>query len=773
MTTIEIQKHIRDLTLEFRKFYYTNFSKQAENYTQPFGGNITESIGPWAEFILKGRFCNRSLKGLCSPCFYSRFPKINGNKLQIENQLLSQANYVIDNFKKLIIENQQGIVTIQKQKLKFKNNPVCFVFTPTGSYFDSLEYPQEVRIMILKKLSETSIKYETDICIYIESHAEDFNKFDAKNELGKIECDLLQQLNARIIFGFESQNEFARNTLYNKKLKLNDYLKAINKAKSLNFPIGSFVFSGIVPLNNFEVINDTKQTINFLSENKITPVLMFNNIQPFTISELLYQFGRYKMIEPRTVLEIIKYLVDVIADNDNSIDKWLIADPIGGPPEPLYNIFSNKEKITCEKCTKQIYDIIVNLRKTKNKKDFIKQHELLTKCECHNEYKKLLETEKQNKITVKKRISDALTYIGMYKQDYLQNKIANFMIDFKKIRAELLCYGVQISEELQSEIEKTNPYIREKGFAHAINLTLNNEYINTCMNDSFCTKSPFSIQNEEENLFLFKNNKKISPIEFVEIPKWCLETVDNIQIGSILRPHSDNCVGCWIKLSCNYNCGFCCLANYKDDKNISIETICKMAEKAIAYNPNYEFAISGGVLIDSETTINYYIELCKRLKEVGVKYISVEVAPPENIEHIAELHNNGANAIIMNLEVFDTNERLKICPSKGKITNDYYEKCFKKAVSVFGKGNVSSVLIYGIQENNKIIEATNFLTNLDVIPTIIPFKPIDDCSMNNTPISDADDYIQLCNEINDIIQSKQILSNRNNACISCNGCALI
>jgi len=773
MTTIEIQKHIKDFTLEFRKFYYTNFSKPAENYTRPFGGNITESIGPWAEFILKGRFCNRSLKGYCSPCFYSRFPKINGNKSQIENQLLSQANYVIDNFKRLIIDNQQGIVIIQKHKLKYKNNPVCFVFTPTGSYFDNLEYPQEVRIMILKKLLETSMKYETDICMYIESHAEDFNKFDITDELGKIECDLLQQLNTRILFGFESKNEFVRNTLYNKNLKLNDYLKAINKAKSLNFPVGSFVFSGIVPLNNSEVINDAKQTIDFLLKNGITPVLMFNNIQPFTISELLYQFGKYKMTEPRTVLEIIKYLIDVIADNDNSIDKWLIADPIGGPPEPLYNIFSNKEKITCDKCTKRIYDVIVHLRKTKEKKYFLKQYELLTKCECHNGYEKLLDKEKQDKITVKKRISKALAFVELNKQEYLQNKIANFMIDFKKIRAELLCCGVQISEKLQSEIEKINPYIREKGFVHAINLTLNNEYINTCMNDSFCTKSPFSIQKESEDLFLFKHTEKISPIKFVEIPKWCLEKVDNTEIGSILRPHSDDCIGCWIKLSCNYNCSFCCLANYKDDKNISIKSICKMAEKAIAYNPDYEFAISGGMIGDSETTIKYYMKLCKGLKEVGVKYISVEVAPPENIEYIAELHSNGANAIIMNLEVFDANERLKICPSKGKITNDYYKQCFKKAVSVFGKGNVSSVLIYGIQENNKIIEATKFLTNLDVIPTIIPFKPIDDCSMNNTPISDADDYIKLCNEINNIIQTKQILSNRNNACISCNGCALI
>jgi uncharacterized Fe-S cluster-containing MiaB family protein len=279
--------------------------------------------------------------------------------------------------------------------------------------------------MILKKLLETSMKYETDICMYIESHAEDFNKFGITDELGKIEYDLLKQLNARIIFGFESKDEFVRNTLYNKNLKLKDYLKAIDKAKLLYFPVGSFVFAGIVPLNNFEVIDDAKQTIDFLANNKIAPVLMFNNIQPFTITELLYNFGKYKMIEPRTVLEIVKYLVEVIADNDHSIDKWLIADPVGGPPVPLYNIFSNKEKITCEKCTKQIYEVIVHLRKTKDKKCFLKQYELLSKCKCHNEYEKLLDTEKQDKITIKKRISKALSYIEMYKQDYLQNKIAN------------------------------------------------------------------------------------------------------------------------------------------------------------------------------------------------------------------------------------------------------------------------------------------------------------------------------------------------------------
>lgn len=769
MTNEQLQFEIRRHTLDLRKAYYSGLEKEEETYNQPFGGSITESIGPWPEFILKGRFCNKSMKGFCSPCFYSRFPIISNSNISIENQLLSQVNYVVENFEELVIKNQHGIVAFSKSQQKYENNPVCLVFTPTGSYFDNKEYPQETRIKALNKLIEASFIHNVDVCLYIESHAEDFNNYDDKSILGKEEYSLLQKLNTRIIFGFESSNEFTRNTLYNKKLDINDYLKAIEKAKNLNFPVGSFVFVGIAPLNNLEVIIDAKETIQFLTKNEVTPVLMFNNVQAYTISELLFEVEYYKMIEPRTVLEIIYILLEQKRYEVDNIDNWLIADPIGGPPTPKYNIFSAKGKITCDKCTKDIYELIVKLRKNKNRNMFLEEYYAINKCNCSDNYTELLEKEKKQITSMKQRTEEMLSVIDVNKKAYLKNK----NLSKKQIKAELLCYGVKVSENDLQILEKENPYIREKGFAHAINLVLGDEFINTCVNDEFCKKSPYSIKVENNNTLLYRDDEYITGISFLNLPDWCKNRINGIEIGGVMRPHSYNCVGCWPKLTCEYNCKFCCLPNIStSNQHISATIIGEMAKYAIQYNPEYEFALSGGVYKDSDKTALYYIEICKELKKVGVKYISVELAPPNNLDLIEELYNSGASALIMNIEVEDDNLRKNICPSKGNISKEYYYEALRKAVFVFGKGSVSSVLIYGIQNDENIVKCANELTDIDVMPTIIPFKPIDQCYMNGYNIVNPQSFLILHKRIYDAVLMKNILCKKNNACISCNGCTL-
>jgi uncharacterized Fe-S cluster-containing MiaB family protein len=72
----------------------------------------------------------------------------------------------------------------------------------------------------------------------------------------------LRQLKARIIFGFESINDFVRNILYNKHLALETFENAISIAKTTKLGVGAFVFVGINPLTEIEIISDAIKTID-------------------------------------------------------------------------------------------------------------------------------------------------------------------------------------------------------------------------------------------------------------------------------------------------------------------------------------------------------------------------------------------------------------------------------------------------------------------------------------------------------------------------------
>ncbi len=57
-----IQKNeINRLSLQLRTAYYNRHSENFETYSIPYGGAMTESIGAWPEFILKGTFCKRQV----------------------------------------------------------------------------------------------------------------------------------------------------------------------------------------------------------------------------------------------------------------------------------------------------------------------------------------------------------------------------------------------------------------------------------------------------------------------------------------------------------------------------------------------------------------------------------------------------------------------------------------------------------------------------------------------------------------------------------------
>lgn len=415
-------KFLKSVTKQFRDCYYSKNDPIDNPYLTPFGGNITESIGPWPEFILKGRYCKKSLQGYCTPCFYSRFPKARITNDELDNSLLSQCRFIVENFEELVINNQVGKVSFIREEMRYQNKePVAMVLTPTGSYFDNFEYPQQIRIKILSMLLEKSESLQIDIILHIESHVEDFISYDVFNKTSQEEIHLLNKLNTRIIFGFESINDYTRNVLYSKGLDIQDYELAVTKAKNIGLSVGSFVFAGISPMNNIETIKDLNETFFYLKTKQVSPVLMFHNIQPYTIQELLFLNNVHKLIDPRTVLEAVKMLVDIFGVNiENDIDSWLIADPIGGPPAPKFNIF-NIHQLTCERCSERIYTAICELRISKNVDLFLKEYNLLKKCICYENYIKLIADENNTKTDIYEKTQKMIEVIKEKMDYYLKN----------------------------------------------------------------------------------------------------------------------------------------------------------------------------------------------------------------------------------------------------------------------------------------------------------------------------------------------------------------
>lgn len=153
-------------------------------------------------------------------------------------------------------------------------------------------------------------------------------------------------------------------------------------------------------------------------------------------------------------------------------------------------------------------------------------------------------------------------------------------------------------------------------------------------------------------------------------------------------------------------------------------------------------------------------------------YISVEITPPDKDHYIQALADVGVTALIMNLEIVDDQLRKKICPGKSEIPINRYLEAMEKAVFILGKGNVSSVLIAGIQPPEDIISMGKHLLSLGVIPTVMPFKPLDDCTMSTNIVTNPKELLYISESLGDELIRLHINPLMQHGCTRCGGCSL-
>lgn len=796
----EIRSTLRSLTCTLRDAYYDAAPARKNIYETPFGGPIGDSIGPWPEFILRGLPCQKSKIGCCTPCFYSRMPQVNLPENEIYNSLVGQVQYIIRNFEALVIRNQWGPVAWPEPIKDQASKPVGIVVTPTGSFFDEYEFPFKIRKEVLSILQEHSKYIQRPFALHIETHVEHFLMAARDKEAFNEIVELLKTLHARVLFGFESNNDFIRNVLYNKFLHEKTFRDAVNLARENDLPVGAFVFVGINPLNDVEVLADVFSTFEHLREREITPVVMFHNVQQYTIQELLYLYNAHELPDPRTILEVVKNLLLLFPDKPQAkIDSWLLADPVGGPPPPEFNIFSARQRCTCKQCGSSIYEAIVLLRQTRNAEIFLEEYNRLAQCKCAKEYLNLLDDQKKSTPSLLERTNQMVELSKTKCSDYISvirpiiNKVEGFelfrdnvprygdifdpAVKGPELKAELLCYGLRVASDIEGELLKFNSYVHEAGFVHAAHFLIGDHIVNTCIAEDFCATSPYLLRKRDNHFEIVKNNVIVAPCEVLTAPPWCAEMIDGYRLGDILRPHSQSAISGMPKAKCCYfaeseECAFCSLGSLQSTPEINPELVAATALRAYEYNSQCELTLSGGTSDTPDRSARYFCDIASAIRKKENMPISVELVPPDENSYLDELHRAGVCAVIMNIEIWNPDLRTIFCPGKSRISRERYLDAIGYAVALFGKGQVASVLIAGIQSNADVIDGAKTLIGLGVIPTIIPFKPFNDCKMARFPCTKPADVLEIYNSVADLLIAAGLDPSIQKGCTKCGGCSL-
>lgn len=763
---------------EMREHYFRISKPLSQERDKPiFGlkklGMPTSSLGPFPEFVISTFPCEKTMKGFCIPCFFSKVEMSDAESKEVYGSFKKQIEYIIDNFDEYVIDYQ-----CQTGYAREMIKEVTFCLACNGSIFSDAECQKEDRAYAFHRLLEEAKRRKLKTKVYLETCVSDYFEFMRSGECVElIEC--LRELGTTILFGFESADEFTREKIYIKSLNIHDFEVAYAFNERNGIGTGVFLYTGYHAMAENEIIIDFVKTLCYITDKNIIPVLMISNVQRYTIPYLLYKEGKYSIMDPLTAWTLFKLVIWFTRDKKcRGTYQWLTGDVYGGPPIPDINVFSNHRKVSCESCSDLIRETIQYVRRSLDYSRISQVDCALRRCtnSCRKRYSKHLDRTDRTRIVqaLDSRVNDNIKYAKTNLSKYL------FEEDMGLLKKQLLCYGVFIDEKTNAEIKEYNNIFGDEKNIHIAQIQLpDGTFVNANSQEIYCKKSPFVLRRIDSTWFICKSDQVVCEVKIQKIPTWALTNLsDGSPVLDTVIPHGNNVLAlsrhrpCYFKQT-GEGCKFCSSMPYSKTLSEEIrllrlrEAFCLAKASGIPYS----IALSGGTSETPDRGISDFIKVIRVIKEIMPKAkISVEIAPPESNEYLDLLFNEGIDSITMNLEFYDQDVRRDICPGKSKISIERYFEAMQYSVQKLKRGNVSSVLIAGIEDVAMTCLGAHRLMDIGVLPTIIPFRPYDQCVMSKHPVTEVDCLLDIERDLEQYAMKSQFHYCKGAGCVGCNAC---
>lgn len=341
----------------------------------------------------------------------------------------------------------------------------------------------------------------------------------------------------------------------------------------------------------------------------------------------------------------------------------------------------------------------------------------------------------------------------------------------KKIKSGLLCLGCAASRETGESLVRDMPWFFERGFSHSVHTEIFGSCIAISVSERFSEVSPYELKKSDGGYEIVWDGGSVPVAFFPRLPQ------TGTVVDKLAKYHSRDCITLWPSSNCCYDkpgvkCKFCSLLPDADrpvdaaELADGLKTLYERVPHAHALN------FSGATYCSPDVMADYWIDLTYRLREFFTGAISVEFAPPFELRKLGSMKAAGVSNIIMNLEIADPKLRKEICPGKSGITYEKYYEAFARGVAVFGRGQVSSVLIAGLQPYDDIVRECEKMTAMGVFPTIMPFRPFDDAELASQPMCDPDEYLRISELLGEMLRREKLSPRAMQGCTKCGGCSL-
>ncbi|GLZ00420.1 MSMEG_0568 family radical SAM protein [Actinoplanes sp. NBRC 103695] len=225
-------------------------------------------------------------------------------------------------------------------------------------------------------------------------------------------------------------------------------------------------------------------------------------------------------------------------------------------------------------------------------------------------------------------------------------------------------------------------------------------------------------------------------LDVVKRPRFYdLTTADGVRYEQIARLHGKDVLATTVVQTCiryaeEQRCRFCTIEeSLRSGSTVAAKTPAQLAEvarAAVELDGVTQMVMTTGTTTGPDRGARNLVRCVRAvLDAVPGLPIQVQIEPPGDLSVIDDLRTAGAASIGIHVESLDDEVRRTWMPGKGSVPMAEYEAAWDRAVSVFGRNQVSTYLLIGLGEDpDELINGAAGLIERGVYPFVVPFRPM-------------------------------------------------
>lgn len=291
---------------------------------------------------------------------------------------------------------------------------------------------------------------------------------------------------------------------------------------------------------------------------------------------------------------------------------------------------------------------------------------------------------------------------------------------------------------------------------------------------------------------LKRNSIPIKEISFPKQPRFYkLQTFDGVPYWKIATLHGADVLATTVLQTCvrygrrSTSCQFCAIGeSLKGDRTINRKTpeqLGEVARAAMLLDGIQHMVMTTGTPNFTDRGAEILCESAFGVKSATVNHagfasglpIQGQCEPPDDPRWYQRMKNAGIDTLGMHIEAVSQSVREQIMPGKATVTVDHYLTAFEQAVAVFGRGQVSTYILYGLGDTrDAVLSMSEKLIALGVYPFVVPFVPIGGTPLENQRSPDAAEMRELLAPLGRMLVSGGLKSAEIKAgCGKCGACS--